>query len=48
VLVLGYLWMLPGPYARLSADVFASAAFAANIAPMLRSSQEWTPDSKGY
>jgi peptidoglycan/LPS O-acetylase OafA/YrhL len=32
VLALGWLWMLPVTYARLSADVFASAAFAANIA----------------
>ena len=32
VLVLGWLWMLPGPYAQLSSDVFASAAFSANIA----------------
>jgi peptidoglycan/LPS O-acetylase OafA/YrhL len=37
VLVLGFLWMLPGPYARLSADVFASAAFAANIGLLLQS-----------
>jgi peptidoglycan/LPS O-acetylase OafA/YrhL len=37
VLVLGFLWMLPGPYARLSADVVASAAFAANIALLLQS-----------
>ena len=37
VLVLGWFWMLPGAYARLSADVFASAAFAANIALLLNS-----------
>jgi len=37
VLVLGWFWMLPGAYARLSADVFASAAFAANIALLLHS-----------
>jgi len=37
VLVLGWLWMLPGPYAALSSDVAASAAFAANIALMLQS-----------
>jgi peptidoglycan/LPS O-acetylase OafA/YrhL len=37
VLVLGCLWMLPGPYARLSADVVASAAFAANIPLLLQS-----------
>jgi peptidoglycan/LPS O-acetylase OafA/YrhL len=37
VLALGYLWLLPGPYARLSADVFASAAFTANIALLLQS-----------
>jgi len=37
VLVLGFLWMLPDAYARLSADVFASAAFAANIALLLQS-----------
>jgi len=36
-LVLGWLWMLPAAYARLSADVFASAAFFANIALMLQS-----------
>ena len=36
-LVLGFLWLLPRPYARLSADVFASAAFAANIALLLQS-----------
>src|SRR5215471_18158480 len=37
VLVLGWLWMLPAAYEKLSADVFASAAFAANIALMLQS-----------
>ena len=37
VLVLGWLWMLPAAYAQLSADVFASAAFFANIALMLQS-----------
>jgi peptidoglycan/LPS O-acetylase OafA/YrhL len=37
VLVLGWLWMLPHAYAQLSSDVFASAAFAANIALMLQS-----------
>jgi peptidoglycan/LPS O-acetylase OafA/YrhL len=37
VLVLGWLWMLPHAYARLSADVFASAAFAANVVLMLQS-----------
>jgi peptidoglycan/LPS O-acetylase OafA/YrhL len=37
VLVLGWLWMLPSAYAQLSADVFASAAFFANIALMLQS-----------
>ena len=37
VLVLGWLWMLPRAYAQLSSDVFASAAFAANIALMLQS-----------
>jgi peptidoglycan/LPS O-acetylase OafA/YrhL len=36
-LVLGWLWMLPAPYARLSADVFASAAFFSNIALLLQS-----------
>jgi peptidoglycan/LPS O-acetylase OafA/YrhL len=36
-LVLGWLWMLPGPYAQLSSDVFASAAFFPNIALMLQS-----------
>jgi peptidoglycan/LPS O-acetylase OafA/YrhL len=37
VLVMGWLWMLPGPYAQLSSDVFASAAFSANIALWLQS-----------
>jgi peptidoglycan/LPS O-acetylase OafA/YrhL len=37
VLMLGWLWMLPLAYAQLSSDVFASAAFAANIALMLQS-----------
>jgi peptidoglycan/LPS O-acetylase OafA/YrhL len=37
VLLLGFLWLLPGPYGRLSADVFASAAFAANVALWLQS-----------
>jgi peptidoglycan/LPS O-acetylase OafA/YrhL len=32
VLVLGWLWMLPGAYAQLSADVVASAAFLSNFA----------------
>jgi peptidoglycan/LPS O-acetylase OafA/YrhL len=36
-LVLGWLWMLPAAYAQLSADVFASAAFFANIALLLQS-----------
>jgi peptidoglycan/LPS O-acetylase OafA/YrhL len=36
-LVLGWLWMLPAAYAKLSADVFASAAFFANIALLLQS-----------
>src|SRR5664279_1325344 len=36
-LVLGWLWILPMAYAQLSADVFASAAFFANIALMLQS-----------
>jgi peptidoglycan/LPS O-acetylase OafA/YrhL len=36
VLVLGWLWMLPQAYAQLSSDVFASAAFAANVALMLQ------------
>jgi peptidoglycan/LPS O-acetylase OafA/YrhL len=37
VLALGWLWMLPHAYAQLSSDVFASAAFAANVALMLQS-----------
>ena len=37
VLLLGWFWMLPHAYAQLSSDVFASAAFAANIALMLQS-----------
>src|SRR6266487_6237230 len=36
-LVLGWLWMLPAAYAQLSSDVFASAAFFANIALLLQS-----------
>jgi peptidoglycan/LPS O-acetylase OafA/YrhL len=36
-LTLGWLWMLPSAYEALSADVFASAAFAANIALWLKS-----------
>jgi peptidoglycan/LPS O-acetylase OafA/YrhL len=36
-LVLGWLWMLPAPYAQLSSDVFASAAFFSNIALLLQS-----------
>jgi peptidoglycan/LPS O-acetylase OafA/YrhL len=36
-LVLGWLWMLPAAYAQLSSDVFASAAFLANIALLLQS-----------
>src|ERR1700730_5894733 len=36
-LVLGWLWMLPAAYARLGSDVFASAAFFANIALLLQS-----------
>jgi peptidoglycan/LPS O-acetylase OafA/YrhL len=37
VLAMGWLWMLPHAYAELSSDVFASAAFAANVALMLQS-----------
>jgi peptidoglycan/LPS O-acetylase OafA/YrhL len=37
VLVLGWLWMLPAPYAALSSDAAASAAFSANIALLLQS-----------
>jgi peptidoglycan/LPS O-acetylase OafA/YrhL len=36
-MVLGWLWMLPAAYAQLSGDVFASAAFFANIALLLQS-----------
>ena len=36
-LVLGWLWMLPTAYAQLSSDVFASAAFFANISLLLQS-----------
>jgi peptidoglycan/LPS O-acetylase OafA/YrhL len=36
-LVLGWLWMLPAAYAQLGRDVFASAAFFANIALLLQS-----------
>jgi peptidoglycan/LPS O-acetylase OafA/YrhL len=36
-LVLGWLWLLPSAYAQLSSDVFASAAFCANIALLLQS-----------
>ncbi len=36
-LVLGWLWMLPAAYTKLSADIFASAAFSANIALLLQS-----------
>src|SRR4249919_604037 len=35
-LALGWLWLLPSAYIQLSSDVFASAAFAANIALMLQ------------
>src|SRR5882757_9826451 len=37
VLVLGWLWMLPAAYSQLGGDVFASAAFFANIALLLQS-----------
>jgi peptidoglycan/LPS O-acetylase OafA/YrhL len=37
VLVLGWMWMLPSAYSKLSSDVFASAAFSANIALLLQS-----------
>ena len=37
LLVLGWLWMLPAAYAQLGSDVFASAAFSANIALLLQS-----------
>src|ERR1700681_4160419 len=36
-LVLGWLWMLPAAYAQLGSDIFASAAFFANIALLLQS-----------
>jgi peptidoglycan/LPS O-acetylase OafA/YrhL len=36
-LALGWLWMLPTAYAQLGSDVFASAAFFANIALLLQS-----------
>jgi len=36
-LLLGWLWMLPSAYSKLSADVLASAAFSANIALLLQS-----------
>jgi peptidoglycan/LPS O-acetylase OafA/YrhL len=36
VLALGWLWMLPAPYAALSRDVAASAAFSANLALLLQ------------
>ena len=36
-LMLGWLWMLPTAYAQLSSDVFAGAAFFANIALLLQS-----------
>src|SRR5882724_1177692 len=37
VLMLGWLWMLPAAYAQLGGDVFASAAFFANVALLLQS-----------
>ncbi|MGA7810459.1 acyltransferase family protein [Bradyrhizobium sp.] len=37
VMMLGWLWLLPEAYAGLSVNVFASAAFAANIALLLQS-----------
>ena len=37
VLVLGWFWMLPAAFAQLGSDVFASAAFSANIALLLQS-----------
>lgn len=37
VLLLGWLWMLPAAFAQLGSDVFASAAFLANIALLLQS-----------
>jgi len=36
-LALGWLWMLPAPFAQLGSDTFASAAFLANIALLLQS-----------
>src|SRR5437868_14133461 len=36
-LVLGWLWMLPAAYSQLGGDVFASAAFFANVALLLQS-----------
>jgi peptidoglycan/LPS O-acetylase OafA/YrhL len=36
-LVMGWLWLLPAAFAQLGVDVFASAAFAANIALLLQS-----------
>ena len=36
-MVLGWRWMLPAAYAQLSSDVFASAAFFANVALLLQS-----------
>jgi peptidoglycan/LPS O-acetylase OafA/YrhL len=36
-LVLGWLWMLPAAFAQLGSDIFASAAFFANIALLLQS-----------
>ena len=36
-LILGWLWMLPAAFAQLGTDIFASAAFAANIALLLQS-----------
>jgi peptidoglycan/LPS O-acetylase OafA/YrhL len=37
VLALGWLFMLPAAFARLGSDVFASVAFAANVALLLQS-----------
>lgn len=36
-LLLGWLWMLPAAFAQLGTDIFASAAFSANIALLLQS-----------
>ncbi|MFL4988396.1 MAG: acyltransferase family protein, partial [Microvirga sp.] len=36
-LVLGWLWLLPGPFEQLGSDIFASAGFLANIALLLQS-----------